>query len=174
MTPTIATRFSLFVGTAMAVAAFAAGTTTAQAQTSVSISVNQPGVYGRVVIGDRPPPVAWVMPQPVMIAPPRIVVAREPIYLYVPPGHYQNWSRHCGRYNACGQPVVFVQDSWVRERYAEAHGRGPGHGKGHGKGRGHGRGDRDHDGVSNRDDRDRDGDGVRNRNDRRPDNRNRQ
>jgi hypothetical protein len=90
------------------------------AQPSVSISVHQPGVYGRVNIGGLPAP-ALVLPQPVLIAPPRVAVARAPIYLYVPPVHQQNWRRYCGRYGACGQPVYFVQDRWVRERYAEHH-----------------------------------------------------
>lgn len=33
-------------------------------------------------------------------------------------GHYGNWARRCYRYNACSQPVIFVRDSWVRERHA--------------------------------------------------------
>jgi hypothetical protein len=103
---------------ALVLAAFAVGS--AQAQPSVSISVHQPGVWGRINIGGLPPP-ALVLPQPVLIAPPAVVVQREPIYLYVPPLHQQNWRRYCGRYNACGQPVYFVQDRWVRERYAEQH-----------------------------------------------------
>jgi hypothetical protein len=92
----------------------------AQAQPSVSISVHQPGVYGRINIGGLPPPML-VLPQPVMVAPPPMAVQREPIYLYVPPAHQQNWRRYCGRYAACGQPVYFVQDRWVRERYEEHH-----------------------------------------------------
>ena len=32
-----------------------------------------------------------------------------PLSLYVPPGHQKNWGKYCGRYNACGQPVYFVQ-----------------------------------------------------------------
>ena len=128
---------------ALALAAVAVGA--AQAQPSVSISVHQPGVYGRIDIGGQPPP-ALVLAQPVLIAPPRVVVQREPIYLYVPTVHQQNWRRYCGRYNACGQPVYFVQDRWVRERYEEHH---PGWDRGRHRGwdrhddRGHGR-DRDH------------------------------
>jgi hypothetical protein len=102
---------------------------TAAAQTSVSIGINQPGVYGRINIGDVPRP-ALVLPQPVLIAPPRVAYERTPIYLYVPPTHQRDWRRYCGRYNACGQPVYFVRDEWVRERYTQAHpgwdrGRGP-------------------------------------------------
>ena len=127
---------------------------------NVSIRVNQPGVYGRVDIGQQPPPqTAWVQPQPVMVRQGQYGAAqRQPIYLYVPPAHYNNWARYCGRYNACAQPVVFVQDRWVRERHAEYR-----------QNRG-GRGDRDHDGVRNRNDRDRDGDGVPNNRDARPNN----
>jgi hypothetical protein len=61
----------------------------------------------------------------------------------VPPGHQKHWAKHCGQYNACGQPVYFVQENWVREHYRHddrdddrGHGKP---GKGHGHGRGHGR-----------------------------------
>ena len=134
---------------ALALAAAAFGS--AQAQVGVSISVHQPGVYGRINIGGGLPPPALVLPQPVLISPPRVAVERAPIYLYVPPGHQQNWRRYCGRYNACGQPVYFVQDRWVRDRYEERHpgwDRGRRHGPERHDGRGHddrGRGhDRDH------------------------------
>ena len=92
----------------------------ALAQTSVSIGINQPGVYGRINIGNVPPP-ALILPQPVIIQRPAVVYERSPIYLYVPPAHQQNWHQYCGRYNACGQPVYFVRDEWVRERYEHEH-----------------------------------------------------
>jgi hypothetical protein len=116
----------------------------------VSIGINQPGVYGRVDIGNVPQPPALVYAEPVIIAPPRVVVQRQPIYLYVPPGHQRNWRAYCGRYSACNQPVYFVQERWVRERWEtdrrdraprgrwERDDRGHGHGRGHD--RGHGRG----------------------------------
>jgi hypothetical protein len=119
---------------------------------SVSISVHQPGVYGRVTLGGPVPQAAWVAPQPVVVAPAPVVVERAPIYLYVPTAHSSNWARHCYRYNACSQPVIFVRDSWVRERHAAYYR------------------DRDGDGVRNRFDRDRDGDGIRNARDARPNN----
>lgn len=137
--------------------AVTAGSAVAQTSVGVSIGINQPGVYGRINIGDVPRP-ALVLPQPVIIAPPRVAVERAPVYLYVPPAHQQNWRRYCGRYSACGQPVYFVRDTWVRERYEHEHpgwNRGRhrgwdkqddrGHDKGHGKGRdkGHGHGHRD-------------------------------
>ncbi len=104
----------------LALALVAAATSPAFSQTSVGVSVgiNQPGVYGRIDIGNvAPPPV--ILPQPVIIRPRPVVVHQEPVYLYVPPGHQKNWSKHCGRYRACGQPVYFVQETWVRERYEE-------------------------------------------------------
>lgn len=136
--------------------------TAAHAETSVgvSIGINQPGVYGRINIGDVPRP-ALVYPQPVIIAPPVVAYERRPIYLYVPPLHQQDWRRYCGRYNACGQPVYFVQDQWVRERYEQEHPgwdrgrkrgwdrrddhRGGDHGRGHGRGRDDDRDHRGHD-----------------------------
>lgn len=93
----------------------------AQAQPSVSISVHQPGVYGRINIGPGLPPPPLVLPQPVIIAPPPVAVQRQPIYLYVPPAHQHDWRRYCGRYAACGQPVYFVQERWVRDRWDEHH-----------------------------------------------------
>lgn len=124
----------------------------AQTNVGVSIGINQPGLYGRIDIGNYPQPVV-INPQPVIIVRPAVVVQRQPIYLYVPPGHQKKWDKHCYRYNACGQPVYFVQEQWVQERYqqehpgwrGERHGRknggrdrddddrGESHGKGHGK-----------------------------------------
>ena len=121
---------------AFALAAGVAGT--AVAQTSISIGINQPGVYGRVTIGDVPPP-ALVLPQPVIIERAPVVYQRAPIYLYVPPAHQQNWREYCGRYSACNQPVYFVREEYVRERYEKEHpGRHLGHDKDHsGKSQGH-------------------------------------
>jgi hypothetical protein len=92
----------------------------ASTNVGVSIGINQPGVYGRIDIGNAPQPML-VYPQPVVITPPPRPIPRQPIYLYVPPGHQKNWGRYCGGYNACGQPVYFVQESWVRDRYVHAH-----------------------------------------------------
>jgi len=144
---------------ALVLAAGAIGSAVAQTSVGVSIGINQPGVYGRINIGDVPRP-ALVLPQPVLIAPQPVVVSRAPIYLYVPPAHQQNWRRYCGRYEACGQPVYFVRDQWVRERYEQEHPgwnrgqhrgwdkhdkhdkydkHGRGDDRGHGHGHGHGR-----------------------------------
>lgn len=105
---------------AAAVSALSSSAVLAQTSVGVSIGINQPGVYGRINIGNYPQPVL-VAPQPVIIAPAPVVVQRQPIYLYVPVGHQQNWGRYCSSYAACGQPVYFVQEQWVRERYAHEH-----------------------------------------------------
>lgn len=112
----------------------ACGLASAFSQTSVgvSIGINQPGVYGRIDIGDFPQP-RVVNLQPVVIVQSPIAVHQRPIYLYVPPGHQKNWAKHCGRYNACGQPVYFVQEDWVRERYEERRGHEDNADRGHGK-----------------------------------------
>jgi hypothetical protein len=123
---------------AVALALLAAPFTSAQTSVGVSIGIYQPGVYGRIDIGNQPPPPV-VFAKPVVAIPPPVVRAEPPLYLYVPPGHQKHWSKHCASYNACGRPVYFVQESWIRERYEE-HGHGhdgdgkPGkghHGHGH-------------------------------------------
>ena len=106
------------------------------ADVGVSVSVNQPGVYGRIDIGQAPVPPVVVYRQPMIIAPaPVAVQAPPPVYLHVPPGHSRNWRRYCGRYNACGQPVYFVREDWYQRHYhrGDDH-RGNDH---HGHGRGH-------------------------------------
>jgi hypothetical protein len=67
-----------------------------------------PGVYGRVEIGNAPPPLL-VYEQPVTIVRPATPVA--PIYMHVPPGHARNWKKHCKKYEACGRPVYFVKSA---------------------------------------------------------------
>lgn len=88
-----------------------------QTQVGVSVGINQPGVYGRIDIGNLPPP-RVVSPQPIVIVQSPMAVQRQPIYLYVAPGHQKHWAKHCRRYQACGQPVYFVQEDWVHERAA--------------------------------------------------------
>ena len=117
---------------ALALGAALAFPALASTSVGVSVSVVQPGVYGRIDIGSFPQP-AVVYPQPVVYAPPRVAVVQQPVYLYVPPGHQKHWGKHCGRYNACGVPVYFVQETWVRERYEGEHGHGKGKGNGKGK-----------------------------------------
>lgn len=91
---------------------------TAQAaDVGVSINIAQPGFYGRIDVGRVPTPMV-VYPRPLIIEQHPTALMREPIYLRVPPGHEKHWEKHCARYNACGQPVYFVQDNWYREVYA--------------------------------------------------------
>jgi hypothetical protein len=118
--------------------AFVASTAPAlAADVGVSVSVGQPGFYGRIDIGNLPQP-QLIYPTPVVIE--RVPVVREPVYLHVPPGHAKNWRKHCHKYNACGQPVYFVQDKWYNDVYVphyrnhEGERHGKGHEKGHGKG----------------------------------------
>jgi hypothetical protein len=122
--------------------ALAAGTANA-ADVGVSVSVSQPGVYGRIDIGRFPQPQV-IVPQPVLVARPTMVVAQpQPVYMWVPPGHRKDWSKHCSHYNACGVPVYFVRHDWYESHVmpvADSRG-GPGHGgPGHGQGRGKGHG----------------------------------
>jgi hypothetical protein len=110
----------------------------------VGVTIREPGVYGRIEIGNGAPPPPVVYRRPVVIQQPVVVVAQpEPLYLYVPPGHARKWRKHCHRYDACGRQVYFVREEWVQAQYAQAHpqkgppvyaqGRGHGHGHGHGK-----------------------------------------
>lgn len=102
------------------------------ADVGVSISIDQPGFYGRIDLGDvRQPPVVYAKPIIVQPLPPGVVY--EPIYLHVPPGQEKHWHRYCGRYNACGRPVYFVKDGWYNDVYAPRH-RGGANAHGHGRG----------------------------------------
>jgi hypothetical protein len=120
------------------------------ADVGVSVSVGQPGFYGRIDIGNYPRPEV-VYAQPVVVQPAPVGVVYQPVYLHVPPGHEKHWSKHCAKYNACGRPVYFVRDNWYNKVYVpeyqarhgkehgEKHGKGDkkngnsGHGKGHDK-----------------------------------------
>jgi hypothetical protein len=147
-------------------AGLAACAAASAADVGVSVSVNQPGFFGRIDINQPPPPTALILPQPVLIAPPPVHVVRPaPVYLRVPPGHEKKWGKHCAKYNACGVPVYFIRDNYyqehyvvqqaprvvhgtpvlvVREREGDGRGRddddrGHGNGHGHGHGKGHGK-----------------------------------
>ena len=97
------------------VAAFALAATSALAA-DVSVQVGQPGFYGRIDIVNFPPP-QLVYSEPVIIQPVPVGVVRQPIYVHVPPGHAKDWRKHCRKYNACGQPVYFVQEDWYNNVY---------------------------------------------------------
>lgn len=106
---------AIFVAAALAAAAMTSPVF--GADVGISISVNQPGFYGQVNIGDTAPPVIYN--QPVIVNPHPVEGA--PIYLHVPPGYEKHWSMHCHEYHACGRRVYFVQDKWFRRDYARRH-----------------------------------------------------
>lgn len=111
----------------------------------ISISVEQPGFYGQINIGDFPRPML-IYRDPLIITHTHQGVMLEPIYLYVPPGHAKHWSKHCRSYNACGRRVYFVQESWYNKVYVPRHKEhGHGQGKNHGSDEKHDRGERDRD-----------------------------
>ena len=125
------------------------------ADVHVSGGIGQGGLYGRIDIGHFPQPQV-IYREPIVIRPAPVSAIRQPIYLHVPPGHAKHWDKHCGKYNACGQPVYFVEESWYNNVYAPRYHASRGrdrdeashdrrkrdpHGRGHGKGRGRGHGD---------------------------------
>ena len=101
------------------VLACAAGAANAQVSVNATITGQVvPGVYGRVVIGNQPPPVVYA--QPVVVQPVPVVVGEppvEPIYLHVPPGHAKHWRQHCREYHACNRPVYFVKSAEYEPGY---------------------------------------------------------
>lgn len=136
----------LFITSAVIAAAMFTGSALA-ADVGLSVSIGQPGFYGRIDIGDFPQP-RVVYTQPVIIER-GVALSRPPVYLRVPPGHEKNWKKHCHEYHACGERVMFVRDDWYEReyvpRYQEKHrehrddhrdkgkGKNNEHGKGHGK-----------------------------------------
>ncbi len=113
----------------------------------VSVTIAQPGFYGRIDVGNVPRPEV-IYARPVVVYPAPVGVVHQPIYMHVPPGHAKHWSKHCSKYNACGHPVYFVKDRWYNNVYVprqQAHyakGDGGKHDKGHkndkhGHGKGH-------------------------------------
>lgn len=89
------------------------------ADVGVSISIGQPGAYGRVTIGNVPPP-----PRALIYDAPRVIVLppapsrAAPIYMHVPSYHAEDWRRYCDLYDACGVPVYFIRDDYY-QRYSD-------------------------------------------------------
>ncbi|MFM2343893.1 MAG: hypothetical protein RLZZ210_501 [Pseudomonadota bacterium] len=78
-----------------------------------------PGVYGKININShQPPPVIYS--RPVIVERPVTYYSREPVYMYVPSGHYRHWARNCHKYNACDRNVYFVNPSYVDREYRES------------------------------------------------------
>lgn len=130
---------TLLIGAALAVASLSASA-------QVSVTIGQPGFYGRVDMGSY-------APAPLVYGPPVLASGGyyngAPVYLRAPLNHRRNWSRYCHRYNACGTRVLFVRDDWYvnnyAPRYREYHGRGGPGWRDHGRpdyhdNRGYGRG----------------------------------
>lgn len=110
------------------------------ADVGVSISIGEPGFYGRIDLGDAPRPrLLYAEPMLIVEAPSQVVL--QPVYLRVPANHASHWREHCGSYNACNQRVYFVADDWYNNDYAphyrKKHGKA---GKGYDKGKGHDKG----------------------------------
>jgi len=106
------------------------------ADVGVSVSIGDPGFYGRIDIGSAPPP-RILYRDPVVI---EHVHVMQPVYMRVPPGHARHWKDHCREYNACGQPVYFVQNDWYNDVYTPYYRGRNGHGGGHDNGGNHGNG----------------------------------
>lgn len=131
------------------IAALLAAGSAGATDVGVSVSVGDSGFYGRIDVGTMPKPPPVIYSQPVVVESAPVVVERPAVYLRVPPGHAKHWKKHCREYNACGERVFFVQESWYNEHYAarheeerREHDRGE-HGEHHGEG--HGRGHDRHD-----------------------------
>ncbi|MFM2057163.1 MAG: hypothetical protein RLY71_1548 [Pseudomonadota bacterium] len=88
--------------------------TLAATNVGVSVEISQPGVHGRIDIGQFPRPEVISQQPVVIVAPPPQRLPQEPVYMWVPPGHQRHWNRYCGRYNACDRVVYFVRDDWYR------------------------------------------------------------
>lgn len=103
----------LLIATAFVVSA-PLNTTAQAADTGLSVSTSQPSFFGRLDIGDYPPPQV-IYPQPVAVEP--VPNDRPPIYLRVPPAHAKHWRKHCRQYQACGERVYFVHDKWYSREH---------------------------------------------------------
>jgi hypothetical protein len=68
----------------------------------------RPGVYGRISVGNQPPPPV-IYPRPMIASQALVPAGVKPVYLYVPPGHARKWPKYCRQYAACDQPVYFVR-----------------------------------------------------------------
>ena len=98
------------------------------ADVGVSVSIGQPGFYGRLDVGGFPAP-ALIYRQPMMVRQVAMEtnrwfmtpMERPPLYLRVPPGHAKHWNKHCREYDACDERVYFVQNNWYNREYVPRH-----------------------------------------------------
>lgn len=80
-----------------------------------SVAIGLPGFYGRIdVDGYSQPQVIYREPKAIG----RVSNNQPAVYMRVPQNQSRNWRSNCGRYNACNQRVLFVQDTWYKRKYA--------------------------------------------------------
>ncbi|MDD1615832.1 MAG: hypothetical protein CG439_941 [Methylococcaceae bacterium NSP1-2] len=111
--------------------------TTALAEVGISVNIGQPNFYGQLDPSGYPQP-QLIYRHPKAIG--RVPINQPPVYMRVPPGHAKNWRKHCKKYNACDERVLFVRDNWYNREYApryqEQHGEhGNNNNGGHGRNR---------------------------------------
>ncbi|SPE25878.1 conserved exported hypothetical protein [Burkholderiales bacterium] len=114
------------------------------ADVGVAIGFSEPGVYGRIDIGQYPQP-QLILSTPIIAEPPPVParIPVEPLYLWVPPEHQQHWNKYCHQYHACGYPVYFVHHDWYNQHVmVKAHGKDH-HGDEYGHNKEHDRDGRD-------------------------------
>ena len=100
-----------------ALALIAAGSALpAMADVGVSISLGEPGFYGRIDVDGGYSRPRLVYDRPIVID--RRYRNMAPIYVRAPREQYRDWRRYCARYDACGRPVYFVRDDWYTDVYA--------------------------------------------------------
>lgn len=104
----------LLVATSFAVSALLSTTAALAGDTGLSVSTSQPSFFGRLDIGDYPPPQV-IDPQPIAVE--SVPADRPPIYLRVPPAHAKHWRKYCRQYQACGERVYFVRDKWYSREH---------------------------------------------------------
>lgn len=85
------------------------------ATAQVSVSIGQPGFYGRLDIGGFPTP-ALLFPEPVMIQ--RVPSGRPPLYLRVPPAMPGIGAGIAIVTARVASAFISFQDNWYRQEYA--------------------------------------------------------
>jgi len=100
----------------LALALTLASTTALATNVGVSVTVGEPGFYGRIDVTNYPPP-QLLYAQPVVIETVPVGVVRPPVYVYVPEKEAKHWRKNCKKYGICGQPVYFVRETWYRNVY---------------------------------------------------------
>lgn len=88
---------------------------TALAEVGISVNIGQPNFYGQLDPNGYPQPrVIYRQPKAIWQVP----INQPPIYMRAPRNQAKNWNKHCKKYNACDQRVLFVQDGWYNREYA--------------------------------------------------------